>query len=79
MLKLKNIKLNNNILSAEYHPENSDDFGKVSINTENMEVVEQRPSKHDESFPIYLNHAVDALKKLSKTTEIPKEKLIMWH
>lgn len=79
MLKLKNIKLNNNILSAEYHPENSDDFGSVSINTENMEVVEQRPSKYDESFPIYLNHAVDALKKLSKTTEIPKEKLIMWH
>lgn len=79
MLKLKNIKLNNKTLSAEYHPENSDDFGSVAINIENNEIIEKTLSKHDEVFPIYLNHAVDALIKLSKTTTIPKEKLIMWH
>ncbi len=79
MLKLKNIKLNNNTLSAEYHPENSDDFGIVSIDTRTKEVTKQVLAKHDETFPIYLNHAVDVMKKLCGMTEIPHEKLVMWH
>ncbi len=79
MLKLKNIKLNNNILSSKFYPENSEDFGTVSINIETMEVIEKTPSKYDETFPIYLNHAIEGLKKIIGTTELPKEKLVMWY
>ena len=78
MLKLKNIKRNNGILSAEYAPESSDDIGTVSLNRKG-EIVEVVLAKQDEGFPMYLHHAVQALKKLVDVEEIPTEKTIMWY
>ena len=42
MLKLKNIKRNNGIISAEYDPENSGDLGNISIDTKSGKVIESR-------------------------------------
>ena len=78
MLKLINLKKSNGIISAEYDPENSGEYGSVSIEAESGEVIETKASKYDSSFPIYLNHAIDALKKMKNEKELPKEKLIMW-
>lgn len=79
MLKLKNIKRNNGIISAEYDPENSGKVGAVSIDVENGKVVESVVSSYDADFPIYLNHAIESLKKLKDDPKLPQEKLVMWH
>lgn len=79
MLKLKNLKKNNGIISAEYDPENSGELGSISVDVESGELIELKASKMDDSFPVYLNHAVDALKKLRNEDELPEEKLIMWY
>lgn len=79
MLKLKNIKRNNGIISAEYDPENSGIFGTVSIDAKSGEVIESNASEYDKDFPVYLNHAISGLEKLAAQENIPEEKLIMWH
>ena len=80
MLKLKNIKIHNGIISAEYEPEkNSDNLGSISINIESGEVVESKVSQLDTPLPVYLYHATQALKKLIGKKELPKEKLVMWY
>lgn len=78
MLKLKGIKRNNGIISAEYEPECSGSVGVVAISVTTGETIEQTPSK-DDNFGIYLNHALDALKKLKGVHELPSEKLVMWY
>ena len=78
MLKLKNLKKNNGIISAEYDPENSGEIGSISIDVRDGKLVESNTSKLDSSFPIYLNHAVEALRKLKDEKELPEEKLVMW-
>ena len=79
MLKLKNIKKNNGIISAEYDPENSGDLGNISIDTKSGEVMESKLSKLDKPLPMYLHHAANALKKIMNEEEPPKEKLVMWY
>ena len=79
MLKLRNINLNNNILSANYHPEDSEDFGSVAIDVKTRTVVNRVLSNQDEIFPLYFEHALIALNRLIEKSELPKEKLVMWH
>lgn len=79
MLKLKNIKKNNGVISAEYDPENSGELGNISVDVEQERVVDFNVSKLDDTFPIYANHAVDALIKMKDDKELPKEKLVMWY
>ena len=75
MLKLKNIKKSNGIISADYDPECSGEIGRISINKE----VETTISLMDREFPIYLNHALDTLRKIKDEKDIPEEKLVMWY
>lgn len=79
MLKLKNIRRENNIISAEYEPEASGELGAVSLNVENGEVVESKTTSHDGHFAMYLNHAATALKKMADKDTLPEEKLVMWY
>ena len=79
ILELKNIKTIDGIISAEYDPANSGDLGSVSINIESGEVVKSTISQLDEPLPIYLHHAIQALKKLVIEKNLPKEKLVMWY
>lgn len=79
MLKLKNIKMNNGIISAEYDPENSGVLGSVSVDIKSGRIVESNVSEYDKNFPIYLNHAVSYLEKLALQNSVPKEKMVMWY
>ena len=79
MLKLKNIKKVNGIISAEYDPENSGVLGAVSVDARSGEVVESSVSAYDKDFPVYLDHAASSLVKLAAQKDIPEEKLVMWH
>lgn len=79
MLKLKNIKMNNGIISAEYDPENSGALGYVSVDIKSGRIVESNVSEYDKNFPIYLNHAASCLEKLALQDSVPKEKMVMWY
>ena len=79
MLKLKNIKRNNGIISAEYDPENSGNLGNISIDTKSGKVIESKLSKFDNHLPMYLHHASNALKKIMNEEEPPREKIVMWY
>lgn len=79
MLKLKNIKSSNGIIYADYEPENSGITGKISIRISDKEVISSVVSEYDKEFPIYLQHAILALKKLVGIEELPEEKLVMWY
>jgi hypothetical protein len=79
MLKLKNIKLNNGIISAEYEPENTGEVGKIAVDVVSGEVVEQHLAETDNTFPMYFNKALEWLQKVRTSSEIPKEKTIMWY
>ena len=79
MLKLKNIKMNNGIISAEYDPENSGVLGSVSVDIKSGEIVDSKLSEYDKDFPFYLGHAVACLEKLALQDSVPEEKTVMWY
>ena len=79
MLKLKNIKMNNGIITAEYEPENSGNFGSIAIDIKTGEILKAKTSEMDIPLPIYLNHATDTLKEIMNEKTLPKEKLVMWY
>ena len=79
MLKLKNIKKDNGIISADYDPECSGDIGKITMDVKTGEVIQMSKSNVDIRIPIYLNHAIDAVYKIKDKEEIAKEKLVMWY
>lgn len=79
MLKLKNIRRNNNIISAEYDPEDSGEIGSISIEISSGKVIESKITKLDNPIPMYLYHATRALEKILNEDELPKEKLVMWY
>lgn len=79
MLKLKNIKRSNGIISADYDPECSGDIGKITMDVETGEVIQTIISNVDIIIPMYLNHAIDVLERIKDNEEIPEEKLVMWY
>lgn len=79
MLKLKNIKMNNGIITAEYEPENSGNFGSIAIDIKTGEILKAKISEMDIPLPIYLNHAAYTLKEIMNEKTLPKEKLVMWY
>ncbi len=80
MLRLKRIKRENNIISAEYEPENKQETGFVSIEIGTNKLIEQRlTSIEDENFPIYGAHARWALRDMQNLATLPDSQLVMWY
>lgn len=79
MLRLKNIKRSNGIISSDYFPEGNDIGGTVSICVADGKVVEEQLSNMDVDFPLYFHHAVEGLRALMNKEDIPEEKIIMWY
>ena len=79
MVKLINIKKNGTVLSADYDPELSGKYGRVSIEIVSGTVIDYQYSELDEPMPMYFHHALSALEKWADANEIPCEKLVMWY
>lgn len=79
MLILKNIEKNSKIIYAEYESENSGEIGAITIDIKTKKVIQETRTKFDEKFPIYLSHAIYAMKKMIEETSIPSEKIVMWY
>lgn len=79
MLKLTNIKRNENVIMANYEPEGSGLIGYVSVYVNTGEIVELKKTKCDEDTSGYIFHAVRALNKIANQKVLPDEKLVMWY
>ena len=79
MLKLKNIKLIDGIISADYEPENSGKIGKISIDANSGRVIEMQLAETDKEFPLYVDKALDWLQEARRMGNLPQERTIMWY
>lgn len=78
MLQLKNIKKENDIIQANYYPEDSNECGFVKMDCISHEVIERKLTSFDSVIEAYAFHAEKALKWVADLKPIPKEQLVMW-
>ena len=82
MLKLINIKMTDDVIEADYIPEDSDKKAHVSLDTQEGKVIAEII---DEYGKMYSRMAVNGLQRISselkskKITDVPKERLVMWY
>lgn len=78
MIKLLNIKKNNSIIECDIVPEDSIVSGHMIVDTSlNMIKSYYLPDGY-EWCTSHVDHAKEVMIRMSKNTDIPKEKLIMW-
>lgn len=82
MLKLINITKNENIIEADYIPEESNKSAHVKLNIStddfNAENIEEYGSMYSRMALFGLRKTVDELNS-GKINKIPKERLVMWY
>ena len=78
IIKLKNIKKNNNIIECDILPEDSKEFGHVSIEIDSKNLKEYKLPAGYEWCRKHVSHVQNTLLDFAKSDNIPKEKLIMW-
>lgn len=76
MLKLKNIKIKNNIAQADFSPENTNIWGHIEVNLQSREITSCNNVEGYGSS--YRAHAKWKLVELAQTNEPPTECLVMW-
>lgn len=79
MLQLKNIQKNNNVIRADYYPENRDEYGFVIVDCKTGSIIESKTTLSDGEIGMYRYHAAYALGMLAKQENIPATKCIMWY
>ena len=81
MLKLKNVEKKNIWIYAEYHPEDWNEYGLVSINSLNVDDYSVKLSPKDEkeysAYPYAVN-ALNALRDMVEGKREIKDCTIMW-
>ena len=78
MVKLVNIKKNNDFISSDYIPEASEEKGYIKMDLQGN-VVESKLTSCDEIIADYFSHAKQELKRLLKINPIPDHSLVMWY
>ena len=79
MIKLRNIKKNNNVLECDIFPEDCKDKGHLIIEINSEKVVTCELPEGYEWCTNHIAHAKYKLLEMAKDGFIPKEKLIMWY
>ena len=82
MLKLINIKINDNVIEADYIPENSSLQAHVALNIvtkeESYEVIEDFGGTYGRMAINGLQRTADELKN-GKIQKIPEKRIVMWY
>lgn len=82
MLKLINIRITDDVIEADYIPEDSSEKAHVSMNMTKGDVT---VATIEEYGKMYSRMAVNGLQKIfdelksKKINEIPNERLVMWY
>ncbi|MDO4541488.1 MAG: hypothetical protein Q4C00_01480 [Bacillota bacterium] len=82
MLKLINIKRNDEYIEAEYLPEDSKEKGYVKVNIKTKKIVDSQHSKYEEPYENYSEcrrMAANGLLSIADDSLLPQEKLVMWY
>ena len=80
MVKLFNILCDENKISCDYIPENSDNAGKVTVDINSREVTNVEFSKYEYGKKMYVTHVRAKLSELLDIGQpIPKEATAIWY
>ena len=82
MLKLINIKKDDNMIEADYIPESSEKSAHISLNIKTEEYTADDIKEYGSVYSrMAANGLIRTLKELSsgKRNELPKERLVMWY
>lgn len=82
MLKLINLKMNENIIEADYIPEQSNEKAHISLNV----LTDEHGTEKLEGYgSMYARMALSGLRRTleelesGKISEVPKERTVMWY
>lgn len=82
MLKLINLKMNENIIEADYIPEQSKEKAHISLNT----LTDEFKSEEIKGYgSMYQRMALNGLKRTleelanGKIFDVPKDRIVMWY
>ena len=79
MIKLKNIKIEHNVVKSEIILEDCKEIGKIEIDLTGRKILNSVVPTGYEWCKKHLEHARDYLIEIAESkTKIPSEKLIMW-
>lgn len=79
MLRLKNIKRENNFIEAYYTPEDKEEQGYIKIDINTDVVVEKRLTNLDSEVATYFAMARNKLRTIKNDEDLPKNLLVMWY
>ena len=79
MVRLKNIERNNNIIECDIIPEDSVEYGHVTVNVISGDIESYRLPEGYENRINHVSFAKRALLEMADDLEFPKEKLVMWY
>ena len=78
MLVLREIKKENENISARYYPENGSESGYICISLNGGGTIKHTPAKGYE-YSTCFSHAKKELLRLSSKKVLPTEKTIIWY
>lgn len=82
MLHLRNVKKENNVISADYYPEDWGEFGTVSVNCNDLddyEICLSPKDKREYSGYPYAVNALNALRDMAKGGRGIEDCVVMWY
>ncbi len=78
MVRIENIKINGNIVSCDYFPENKNEKGFVEYDIENDEIIKWKPTKENE-WEAYVSHALHTIIKAIKNNSVKDVMYSHWY
>lgn len=78
MLRLKLVEITSSKVVYNYYPENSSSYGTVVIDISHGEVVSVNIAK-DDTYEIYMHHAVSKVEEFVKENDYPEEYTVAWY
>lgn len=79
MVKLKNLKRNDNLAECDIIPEDSQQVGHITVNLDSEELENFLLPADYEWCENHVQHAARTLAELMKNGEMPEEYLVMWY
>ena len=78
MITLRNIKRTNNIIEADYYPENENVFGHVAIDLNTKEIISNVDAEGYENTTC-ATHAKYELLRMKDLKEFPEKRVVLWY
>lgn len=78
MIKLKNIKRINNIISCKILPEDATSYGSLVVDVSTRSVMDYDLPDGYKWCKNHIYHAAEALYRMGLSNDIPSEKNVVW-